>query len=329
MTNKPSDLYQRLLIVSGFLFLAITAALQLNIFHTTDQLYTFRPDNFWAYSSMIFRRALTGEFLYYLDLITGHGIYLFSVLIWLTFLLFLVAYLSELKKEFNSIGLLLCLLSPVFLLYQVDAEIFMLLPFITLYSKSNFVQNWGTLILIVFSVLIRELSLLFFFPVLVTFILQGRMALKAATITALLLLLVFLFSPKPAPTFYLENNYWNAQGFHTTHSFIGSKHLYDFVSMPLSDLLSLHISLLKEIENGWFLLGLPLISFMGLFAGIFYARTKSVGGTLYSIGLVSVSFILTLDYGRYFYLFFMFALFASSNQVKNISLPFLHCLLYV
>jgi hypothetical protein len=132
----------------------------------------------------------------------------------------------------------------------------------------------------------------------------------------LALLLVFLFFPKPAPTFYLENNYWSTQGVFSAPAFILNKGLYRFVSMPLSDLLTFHLSVLKEIKYGWFLLGLPITSFMGLFVGVFYSRTKSVEGTLYAIALISVSFFLTLDYGRYFYVFFMFALLASSNSVK-------------
>ena len=288
-------------------FISLYTASKLNLFMLKDLSYAFRPDNFWSYSSSIYRRGSTGEIVYYLDIITGKGIYIFALLIWSLFVLFLIKFLKEIKGELSLLETLLLVISPFLLLYSVDAEIFTLLPFLTLFSRNKFLNVWGTLFLIVVATLIREISLLFYFPVLVSFIVCGQRHIKLfATIVLFALFLIVLY-PKPTPTFLLEQTHWSSLELQDTS-------LYKFADTPLREVLPKHIGF---IMSKWEYFIIPVVCFMLLATSMFYKRTLNVLGALYLFSMISVCFVLTVDYGRYFYLFLIFSTLASSSAVSK------------
>lgn len=290
------------LLFSFALFIAAYVAMKLNLFMTKELSYPFRADNFWAYSSSIFRRGLTGEIIYNLDILTGKGIYLFTFSIWSFFVLFLARFLKELRRELSVTECILFIFSPFLLLYSVDAEIFTLLPFLTLFSKNHKVCIWGTLALIVISTLIREISLLFYFPVLIYFMINGQRHLKLTAGLILLILLSIALFPKPSPTYFLENSYWSTLELQK-HS------LYKFSDMPISQVLPMHLDF---IFSKWQYFVIPVTCFLLLATSLFYKRTSSALGSLYLFSMISACFVLTVDYGRYFYLFIMLTVLASS-----------------
>lgn len=288
-------------------FISFYVASKLNLFLLKDLSYAFRSDNFWSYSSSIYRRGLTGEIIYYLDMISGKGIYLFALTIWSLFVMFLIKFLKEIKGELSLIEVLLLVLSPFLLLYSVDAEIFTLLPFLTLFSKKQFLNVWGTLFLIVVATLIREISLFFYFPVLVSFIVGGQRCIKLFATLVLFSLFLIVLYPKPSPTFLLEQTYWSSLELQDTS-------LYEFVDMPLSEVFPKHIGFMM---SKWEYFIMPLLCFMLITTSMFYKRTLNVLGALYLFSMITVCFVLTVDYGRYFYLFLIFSTLASSSAVSK------------
>jgi len=181
-----------LALLSSALFISLYAGLKLNIFLTSEDPYSFRVDNFWAFSSSIFRRALNGELIYRINLATGHGIYIYSLFIWITFLIFLYLAIREIKETLTFYDLFLLLISPALLLYRVDSEIFALLPFLTLLNPNKNIRLWGTIALIIISTLFKEISFLFFLPVLLYFFINGNISIKVTTFMTSLLLISFL-----------------------------------------------------------------------------------------------------------------------------------------
>ena len=295
------------LYIYGF-FILIYTAFNLNLFLTSDQLYSFRPDNFWSYTSSIFRRGLAGEIIYRAQLLTGNGIYLFSLAIWLMFALSLMLFLKEVINErLRAVEIIFLILSPFILLYSIDTEIFCLLPFLTLFSKNEKVRNLGTLCLIIISVLFREFSLLLYFPVILHFILKGSKGIKISYTLAFLFILFVIFMPKPTPTYILENTIWNDLQLRNTN-------LYKFTEMSLKDVLPIHIGFISE---KWHYFITAVICFILFTASTFYAKTKSIIGVFYLLITIAICFILTVDYGRYFYLFLIFYFIASNHKISS------------
>ena len=295
-------------IMLAFLFLALYSGFKLNVFFLFDVDYTFREDNFWSYSSSIFRRGMVGEVLYNLDLLTGNSFYIFSFVIWITFLYFLFMSLVYVRKCFSLFELSAFLISPCFLLYSVDSEVFTLLPFLTLFNSSNRVRIWGTLLLIAFSISIREISLLFYFPVLVYLIVYEKSIVKVGSFFVLLLSLVCILIPKPEATFMLEDTYWADKGYS-----LKSHHLYLFVDMGILDVLDYHLGYFRDKAS---YIIIPLFCFIALLVVFFFQRTRDSIATIYLFFMVSVCFVLTIDYGRYFYLFWIYTVLSSHSKVS-------------
>lgn len=297
-----------LFVILAFFFLMLYSGFKLNIFLLFDVDFAFREDNFWSYSSSIFRRGMVGEVIYFIDVLTGNGAYIFSCLIWLTFLVFLAKTLSYMKDSLSLIELSIFLISPCFLLYSVDSEIFTLLPFLALMSSNHVVKLWGGLLLIALAISIREISFLFYFPILIYMFIFEKVEIKLVSLLILILSLFLLLYPKPDPTFLLEDTHWSDKGYE-----LKDHHLYQFVTMGIYDVLAYHFGYFRD---KLFYIVIPLLSFISLSIIFFYQRTKDSVAALYYLGMVSVCFILTIDYGRYFYLFWMYAILSSHPKVS-------------
>jgi hypothetical protein len=216
----------------------------------------------------------------------------------------------EIRKELTLLETILFIFSPLFLIYNVDAEIFTLLPFLVLSHKDEKIRVWGGIFLIILACLIREISLLFFFPVLISFILNEKKLNRIISSFTLIFLILFTISPTPPPTYFLENTYWMDRGID-----LKSYNLYQFADMRATEIITIHLGyILSKIE----LVVVPVLCFMLFILSVFYKRTQSLTGTIYILVMVSTCFLLTVDYGRYFYLFVMFIFLASQKKTTKL-----------
>jgi hypothetical protein len=266
--------------------------------------FGFRDDTFWAWSSGFARRGLPGEIIYRLDLLTGAGPLLFSVLLVAVFAAIAVLALAELHGRLSAVQFVLLCLTPVVLIYRVDAEILILLPFFGLILARGAWRGPVTLALIAVATLTRELALVLFLPVLVTLAFTGPVWLRAATVaTVAALALPFVLGGPP--TYALETLYWPEHGVPGLRDMI----MYRFAEMGLAELLGLHLGFWAE--DG--LIVLPsILVFLALALSILVpAGPHGPRAALVFLPLVAAMFILTVDYGRYFYLLVFYLILAT------------------
>jgi|GEM_PF-2462362 len=282
--------------------------------------YGFRADNFWSYSSGIYRRGIVGEIIYWLDLATGIGPQLFSALLYAASISVLIAVGRIVAKEFSLLELALLGLSPIFWLYGVDAEIFMLLPLVGMLAFPQWWTGGVLLASIAIAGLVREISFILYSPVLLTMLLQRGLALRLGVLALVGGFAVLLATEPDAPTFFLENGHW------TEHGIAGlAEHgMYQFAAMPFSELLDRHWRLM---ENG-FALGVFFWAAVGLFILTYVAEKTGSGlAVLWLLLVYGVCSILSIDHGRYGYFYFAFALMISAPaarsyfQMETLNLP--------
>lgn len=266
--------------------------------------FGFRDDTFWAWSSGFARRGLPGEVIYRLDLLTGAGPFLFSVLLIAAFAGVAVLALGELYRRLPRVQFALLCLTPVVLIYRVDAEVLILLPFFGLILVRGAWRGPVTLALIAAATLTRELALVLFLPVLITLTTTGPVRLRAATV-ATVAGLALPFALGGQPTYALETLYWPEHGVPGLRDMI----MYRFAEMGLGELLRLHLGFWAE--DG--LIVLPsILVFLALALSILVpAGSQGPRAALVFLPLVLVMFILTVDYGRYFYLLVFYLALAT------------------
>jgi len=266
--------------------------------------FGFRDDTFWAWSSGFARRGLPGEVIYRLDLLTGTGPFLFSVLLIAVFAGIAVLALGELHRRLPGAQFALLCLTPVVLIYRVDAEVLILLPFLGLILARGTWLGPVTLVLIAVATLTRELALVLFLPVLVTLAITGPVWLRAITLaTVAALSLPFVLGGQP--TYALETLYWPDHGVPGLRDMI----MYRFAEMGLSELLHLHLGFWAE---NWLIVLPSILVFLALALSILVpAGPQGSRAALVFLPLVGAMFILTVDYGRYFYLLVFYVILAT------------------
>ena len=294
---------QRLVLTGAFTLVAGFAAWHLFV-PFIEGTFGFRPDDFWSYSSGFRRRALPGELIYRIDLLTGAAPLLFSVLLWASTLVVFAALLSEIHRTLPWPQVLLLLSSPVLLIYEVDTEILLLLPFAALGLPAS-LRPWGLLLAILLAMAIRELALLFYAPMLWALLLRGSPALRLMTVLTTAAAVLVLLAPV-TPDYHLEREYWPERGIDG----LRSTHLYGFAELGLADVVPMHL----EMIRAHLVQALPgFVAFLLFCCGLLRARTGRPLPALWFLVVYLVFAVLSVDYGRYHYLFFAWALFASTE----------------
>lgn len=309
--DEPSSAFQYLLCYLFTVLMVLAAAIELEVFSSFN-LNALRADNFWSYSSGIIRRGLSGELIYYFDRLFGNGPRVYALLLVSVFAFFTYQALREAAHRLSLSEVCLLGISPLVLFYEIDTEVMALLPLLTVNSKHQWVRVYGTLALIAVGVLFREITLILHFPILLYLLLSRTGTARFLSVGLCMLSIVFILSPKPAPNYLLETTYWNAQGLELL-----DHHLYRFVEMSIGDVLPLHLTYIADHA----LLILPAICGFLLFSiAIVFHRTHSILLSCYCAAAISLCFVLTVDYGRYFYFFMLYVLLLPAS----IATPFIN-----
>lgn len=277
-------------------------------YFTSKSPYTFRTDNFWSYSSGFTRRGLPGELLIWLNEVSaGNGPFIFSAIVSLLFIVTYVIVLSRLFSDCSGVSSILLALSPILLFFQIDAEIFMLLPLLVMCFTTPGPSMPLVLALIGLSIAFREASILLYFPVIVKGFFDKR-AISAVISAAIIGLFIISISLQGEDLSYrMERDYWPAFGI----TDLLASHLYSFSDLPLSETISFHLEMIsRKFVAG----GASLIAFFFICTITIYLRSRSLFLVLYFSCAMGVMGILTVDYGRYYYLFFFAAVLMSDQR---------------
>ena len=272
-------------------------------------LAPFREDNFWSYSSGFMRRGLSGEFLYWLELTTGQALILYPLLLWLAFSIFALLVMLEVCRTMKPIEVVLFVLSPAYLLFYVDSEIFLLLPFLALLSGKWVGRDYVVIVLVIIATMIREFGILFYAPLLLHYLAAKSWLLRVTSAIVSVGLVSSLFL-RTTPTYWLEKEFWPQRGVEG----LPDSYLYTFAEMGLMDVLSLHLSWIYQYFIPF---GLSVLAFLPLLVLVSLSRGGSRLFRLYVLLLTAMCFILTVDYGRYFYLFFYYMILATHPAVRE------------
>ena len=280
--------------------------------------YAFRDDNFWAYSSGIYRRALPGELMYQIDRLTGLGPETLLAAIFISFAFVVLAVGRVIWRTISLPELILIVISPIVFFFEIDAEIFLFLPFLAIRYAPE-VWRWpAILILIIIATSIREIAVILYSPVLLLMLTRCGWRMRIGAAAFLGVFTLSLVAPLGEATLFLETTYWPAQGI----GGLADKSLYQFVNLSFSDLMrEYHLPVLTEYGAMWVI---PWIG-LGMFLIAYVAReTRSGLFTLWFLALyISIS-ILSIDHGRYAYFCFCFAVLASSPSVRACFLSLIH-----
>jgi len=304
----------RLQWLSALALFAVMAGLEMLInlvpYLIYDVTFWFREDNFWSYSSGFSRRALIGELLYWFQAFLGIGPWILSIFIYLAFIPLLAAMCRELFKTASPLIIILLMFTPFALSYGADAEIFLLLPLLAMTGTESDRQKLTVLALIAAVSLIREIALILYIPVLLRFISRESGALRYLSIAYIGVMLFSLVYDFGAPNFSLETGFWPQHGVSGLEDTV----LYGFATTSLGELIAIHY------ESTMHYPVLALIQW-GLLAGamFFYLAHRNVPPLVFGwfIAMFAVSSVLTIDHGRYAYMFFMFAVLLSSDVRKS------------
>lgn len=303
------------LFLLGLLGLALLSAIQRVIFWSVlpylegTSLATFREDNFWAYSSGFMRRGLPGEFIYRLDQWTHQGPLIYSVLIAAIYFLAWVVVAREAARFFTPVQAMLALLTPLALHNGIDGEVFILLPLLYLGLRGEQASDLTALVLIALALAMRESAILFFLPLILGIMIRAGWLERLCGVAILAMFALSIVAGND-PTYLLERDYWPGAGIDD----LMTRHLYLFAELPLGMLLHVHFSV---IHDHLALVTPSLVLFAVLYVTVIYRRSGSVLLTAYFSAALSVFFLLTIDYGRYFYLPFAIALLITAPGVRE------------
>ena len=129
-------------------------------------LYSFRDDNFWSYTSGFYRRGLPGELLLWLNNITdGAGPILYSSILMGFYLVVLTLVLRSLIPRHGTLFLFLLCVSPIMLFFRIDSEVFLLLPFALICLLGRSIRLPILMIFVVVSIAVRETAFLIYLPI--------------------------------------------------------------------------------------------------------------------------------------------------------------------
>jgi hypothetical protein len=276
--------------------------------------YAFRDDDFFSFTSGHIRRGLIGELLYTLQQNGINGIIAFTVLLLVSFLLIYGKLFFRILQSLPLAERYLLLLTPFVLNMGIDRELFILLPLVWYFYRKQ--TDLFFYLIIVIILFVHEIALLFYLPFILALFLKSspiKGLNKTIAIGSLISALAILFGIKEQITNILETSFWPAQGVPG----LTDTYLYTFGGMPVSKLLRNHGSiLLLNIET---LYALPGILLFFAYSFSCLNRNKWLPyTTAFYLGVNALFFIMTIDYGRYFYhLFFLYLFLQSSGLAEK------------
>lgn len=276
--------------------------------------YAFRDDDFFSFSSGHIRRGLIGELLYILQRNGFNSIIIFTAILLLLYLLIYGKILFRMIQTLPIAERYLLLLTPFVLNMGVDRELFILLPLVWFFYRKK--TDLIFYILIAIILFVHEIALLFYLPFMLALLLKTspiKGLNRTMAIVSLISALAILFGIKEQLTNTLELSFWPEQGVPG----LTQTYLYTFGGMPVSKLLRNHGSiLLLNVET---LYALPGILLFLVYSFSCLNRTKWLPyTTLFYLGVNALFFIMTIDYGRYFYhLFFLYLFLQTSGLAEK------------
>jgi hypothetical protein len=276
--------------------------------------YAFRDDDFFSFSSGHIRRGLIGEFLYLLQRNGINSIIAFTAILLITYTIIYSRIFFRMLQTLPLTERYLLLLTPFVMHMGIDRELFMLLPLVWFYYRKQTDLIFYCIIAIV--LFIHEIALLFYLPFMLALFLKTspvKGLQRGFAICSIVVALVILFGIKEHITNQLELSFWPEQGIRG----LTQTYLYTFGGMPVTALLRNHISiLLLNIETLYALPGIVLFfvySFSCLNSKQWLPYT-----TIFYLGVNALFFIMTIDYGRYFYhLFFLYLFLQTSGLAEK------------
>lgn len=278
-----------------------------------DLPFAFRSDNFFSFSGGQIRRGLIGEKLILIQSWGLDAILLYSIFL-LAFFVFLYAYIfPKLLQTFKVSEVILILLSGFFLMPGLDREMFLLLPAIYFFLRRKF--DFLFYVFLAITAFVHELSLLLYFPFIWDLALRVWKEKRLLPMSYLLLItssfgaVVLL---KSELNLIPEKSFWPQYGI----SGLEDHFLYTFAGKGLGATLKLHASvILGKVQSLYAIPG--LLAFFVLVT-LTLKRFGAAGISIYYFVAINILlFLLTIDYGRYFYLLFFFYLLLSQTGLLN------------
>lgn len=276
--------------------------------------YAFRDDDFFSFTSGHIRRGLIGELLYTLQRNDINSIIAFTALLLLTFLLIYGKILFRTIQTLPLTERHLLLLTPFVLNMGIDRELFILLPLVWyFYRKQTDIFFYLIIAIILF---VHEIALLFYLPFILALFLKSspiKRISRTIAIGSMIGALAILFGVKEQISNTLEISFWPAQGV----TGLTATYLYTFGGMPVSKLLYNHGSiLLLNIQTLYALPGILL--FLAYSFSCLNRKKWLPYTTAFYLGVNALFFIMTIDYGRYFYhLFFLYLFLQTSGLAEK------------
>ncbi|MFN3793962.1 MAG: hypothetical protein ACK4RX_04790 [Chitinophagaceae bacterium] len=276
--------------------------------------YAFRDDDFFSFSSGHIRRGLIGEFLYLLQRNGINSIIVFTALLLLAYVIIYGKIFFRLLQTLPLTERYLLLLTPFVMNMGIDRELFILLPLVWFYYRKQ--TDLVFYLIIAVILFIHEIALLFYLPFIAALFLKTsplKKIQRTLAIGSILTALIILFGIKEHITNALELNFWPTQGV----TGLTQTYLYTFGGMPVSALLRNHGSiLLLNIETLYALPGILL--FLAYSFSCLNRKQWLPYTTLFYLGVNALFFIMTIDYGRYFYhLFFLYLFLQTSGLAEK------------
>ncbi len=281
---------------------------------TKTLAYAFRDDDFFSFTSGHIRRGLIGELLYTLQRNGINSVIAFTSLLLLTFSLIYGKILFRTIQTLPLTERYLLLLTPFVLNMGIDRELFILLPLVWyFYRKKTDLPFYLIIAIILF---VHEIALLFYLPFILALFLQSspvRGISRTLAIGSIISALTILFGIKENITNTLETSFWPTQGV----TGLTETYLYTFGGMPVSKLLYNHGSiLLLNIQTLYALPGILL--FLAYSFSCLNRKKWLPYTTAFYLGVNALFFIMTIDYGRYFYhLFFLYLFLQTSGLAEK------------
>lgn len=293
-----------LILVSSVIFLIVFP------YSSNGNLYTFREDNFWSYSSGFCRRASVGEIIYILDTFTGLGPLVLTMMYCAIFIISALFVFYSICEAFSLLEIILLSLTPFVLLYMVDGEVLMLLPLLAMGMQRSGGRNFIVLVLIAFAISARELALLLYSPALLILLVRGHPIIRVAVVLVLAAFCTSFSGLCGPPSFVLETTYWPDRGV----TMLTDSQLYKFAEKSLSDVLALH---LKHIGENALLGGIQWFALATTFMTYIAWQTQQPLTVLWFLVIYAFASVLSIDHGRYAYFFFFFTILMARPASRD------------
>lgn len=298
-------IYYLLFVLLGFRLMRTLLAPWLG----ADLAFAFRSDNFFSFSGGQIRRGLIGEVLLSMQKLGLPSVLMYSLLLLLLFSFIYLWVFPRLLRPFRPLEIILILVSGFFLMPSVDRELLMILPALYFFLRRK--QDWGFYGLIALSAFIHELSLLLYFPFIWSLFKELLQTKKWKQLVPLLVIAISYASViliKGSMSLDPELNYWPQFGI----SGLEDRFLYTFAGKGIVATLKLHASVFLGDPQAW--MALPgMISYFVILLLLLRRFGASPKVISYYLAINLLLFVLTIDYGRYYYFLFLFYLLLTQS----------------